>query len=138
MVALVPTGINIGVVSLVPLSDSSHTLAFPLCFITLKLSFPIFFCLIKYCMRRILLKLFTITTVLFLGYIVPSYAAEDFCTSLEFSVIGPEFASKSVIQNYYASVQYLRTGVSLDVLSSVLDTATMRRDARITWEVLKA
>lgn len=89
-------------------------------------------------MRRILLKLFTITTVLFLGYIVPSYAAEDFCTSLEFSVIGPEFASKSVIQNYYASVQYLRTGVSLDVLSSVLDTATMRRDARITWEVLKA
>lgn len=41
MVALVPTGINIGVVNVTPLSVSSHTLAFPRCLITLNWSLDI-------------------------------------------------------------------------------------------------
>ena len=41
MVALVHTGINIGVVSVTPLRVSSHTLAFPRCLITLNWSLDI-------------------------------------------------------------------------------------------------
>ena len=41
IVAFVPTGIKIGVLTLIPLSVISQVLAFPFCFSILKLSFHI-------------------------------------------------------------------------------------------------